>query len=351
MAVAKANLVSKLPIIFRFDASHDIGLGHAYRCFALIEYLALIRGIYSLVISTELPDFLVEKLRKLNTHVVLLEHGCDELLTIKQLSQYYQSRALFIDGYQFDEYYRRQLKSLNTKILCFDDLNSLTHLHSDLVINAVASAKQLDYSKSAPDATLLLGLPYSIIRNEFITAPKITFKVRKKLLINFGGSDVANLTIPLIEQLAYSQMLIDKADILVVTGGAYQQVDRLGELCHRLGIEYVHNSDDIATLLIQSKMAICAPGAMVYELAYCGVPSIFMSVADNQFLSAKAHQQAGWCQAINGLQKNSSDLALKQLNLLWSDQQQLQSMSLIASSLVDGLGVQRIVEKIEELIA
>jgi len=298
----------------------------------------------------QLPDYLLEKLSTFNATVITLTMAEDELSAIEKLSKQYVSRTLVLDGYQFNEVYRKNLANLGLEIICFDDINSIEYLHCDMLINALPLASQIGYQVTSPNSVHLLGLDYSIIRHEFIMAPKAAFAERKKLLINFGGSDTANLTIPLVRLLAKSPTLVAVSDVVVVTGGAYQNSDEVSEICNKVGFEYIHNCSNMALLLTQCRMAICAPGSMVYELAYCGVPSLFLTVADNQLLSAQAHQELGWCKVIDGLQDNCNKLAIEYLAELWDKQKQLQIMSTKAEQLVDGQGVKRIIDKIEGMM-
>lgn len=337
------------PIIFRFDASTEIGLGHAYRCLALIEYLENICTLECIVVARELPEYLQKKLNDFNSQVFFLE-GQDDLDFIRKLSFQYNSKAIVLDGYQFDQCYRKKLSEIGLKIICFDDINSLDNLHCHLVINALINAKNIGYQYSAPKAAHLLGLNYSIVRHDFLAASKVNFSQRTKLLINFGGSDTANLTLSLIHNLASFEINIQPENIIIITGGAYSSPDSIHHLCNEYGYTHLHNVNNMAEILTQCKMAICAPGSMVYELAYCGVPSIFLTIANNQLLSARAHQEMGWCEVIDGLQLDATKIALHRLNELWDKQEQLQQMYSLATTLVDGEGVRRIVDKIEKVI-
>jgi spore coat polysaccharide biosynthesis predicted glycosyltransferase SpsG len=107
----------------------------------------------------------------------------------------------------------------------------------------------------------------------------------------------------------------------------------------------------MASLLAECKMAICAPGSMVYELSYCAVPTLFLTVADNQKVSAQAHQKMGWCRVMDGLTSQNSVVAVELLIKLWNDKKQLLVMSNIAKNINDGQGVKRIIIKLEEIIS
>ena len=340
----------KLTYLFRFDASTQIGLGHAYRCLALIEYLALHRATQCLIIVKQLPEYLHHKLAEFSATVVTLNDSENEITEIEKLSQKYRSQLLILDGYQFDQCYRQSLAEMKLKIICFDDTNPFEKLYCDGVINALPFASTLGYQNSAPNASLLLGLQYSILREEFIRTYQIPFGQRTKLLVNFGGSDPANLTRPIIELLASYQDVIKPEDLLVVTGSAYLQFEKVNDFCLQAGIEHIHNCQNMAEQLSKCKMAVCAPGSMVYELSYCAVPTIFLTIADNQRLSALAHQNIGWCKVLDGLRENSVELATELLVSLWQDRNTLLGMSSIAKNVNDGQGVARIIDKIEEII-
>lgn len=336
----------KQALIFRFDASKSIGLGHAYRSMALIEKINLEKLCHVIVFTKQMPIFLIEKLQGFGAKVYWLDEQLSieqEILKIKEISHHINCKSLILDGYQFNDEYRKKLSLLPLQISCFDDVNDLNSLHCDLVINALPSAHLIGYDKSAPIATKLLGLSYSIIRQEFIKATSVEYHNRKSILVNFGGSDVLNFTIPTIKALISSH-LINHHKVVVVTGGAFEKETEVQALCLRAGFEHIHNCKKMSTILHQCKLAICAPGAIIYELAYCGVPSVFITVADNQLLSAEAHQHLGWCQVVDGQDVDAVEQAIKKSELLCDDTIKLTERSVRASSLVDGHGVDRIID-------
>lgn len=331
--------------VFRFDASQSIGLGHAYRCMALIERINVDSSINVIVIAKQLPVFLIEKLQGINAKVHLLDkcfNVLQEIQAIDNICHKVNCHSIILDGYQFDVLFRKALCSLQFHISCFDDLNNIDQLYCDLVINALPFAHSLGYENSAPKAQGLFGLPYSIIRQEFIKAPVIKYQHRKSILVNFGGSDVLNFTLPMVKHLMDSP-LVENHDIIVVTGGGFQHQAEVRTLCLMAGFEHIHNCNEMSAIMNKCKLAICAPGAIVYELAYCAVPSVFITVADNQLLSATAHQALGWCHVINGQEGNALEQAIQISELLCDDSIGLKQMSVKASLLVDGQGVERII--------
>lgn len=349
-------------LLFRFDASSSIGLGHAFRCCALIEYLDNNISSYAIqciVITKLLPEFLKEKVDNLGAQIEMIEESltlADEITIISAIVKKYSSPVLVLDGYQFNQYYRQQLEKINLdkhndnqlKVVVFDDTNELRGLYCAMVINALSDADQLGYENSAPKAKLLLGLSFSIIRQEFLSKNSSPYPERKLLLINFGGSDIGSLTLPVIKgvakKMADNQLDVSAGNIVVITGGGCENIEKIQDFCQKMNFRHIHQCNTMADLLNQTRLAICAPGAIVYELAYCQVPSVFLTIADNQLLSAKAHQKAGWGIVFDGRCNTGVEHALTQSAALWQDQAQLQNMSSIAGELVDGKGVVRIVD-------
>jgi len=320
---------------------------------ALIEVLSLQDNITCFVIARSLPDFIIKKLEALKAKLLMLDNDVEltfEIDSIKKFASQHQVTAIVLDGYQFDVQYRQALYASNLHVIAFDDSNELENLYCDLVINALPFASSIGYEKSAPQATHLLGLEYSIIRQEFLEQEVITFKKRNKLLVNFGGSDVANLTFSLVTKLLDLELIDSPEDIIVITGGAYSSPEKMNLLALKFGFQHIHNCQNMAEILPQCKLAICAPGSIVYELAFCGVPSIFLTVADNQLLSAQAHQNIGWCKVENGLENQGIEHALLHLSQLWSAPSELMKLLEIAINLIDGKGVKRICSAIKDLL-
>lgn len=339
-------------LLFRFDASSEIGIGHAFRCMALIERLTFYDNIDCLVIARSLPTFIVEKINELSAQLIMLHTSLtidDEVAEIKAIAKSNSAQIIVLDGYQFCGKYRHSLHSTDIKVIAFDDTNDLEKLFCDLVINALPFAASIGYDKSAPRAIHLLGLEFSIIRQEFLRNSRGEFADRNKLLINFGGSDTANLTLPVIKKLINIKLVDCAQNIIVITGGAFSDYEKVQALSGTLGFKYIHNCQNMAEILPLCKMALCAPGAIIYELAYCGVASVFLTVADNQLLSAQAHQTIGWCKVENGLQTQGVELAVQHLIALWDNIDTLENMSNTAQKLIDGNGVERICHVIKNM--
>lgn len=338
-------------IVFRFDASTKIGIGHAMRCLAVIELLNKYQ-VKVIVSACQLPSYIKDELYKHNVTINIQQSDIgstsdlSELLaTVKQ----HKIKTLVIDGYSFDEHYRYLLKERVSNLVTFDDTNDFSHLYCDLVINALITANSLGYELSAPQAKHLLGLKFSILRSEFLLIKRKPITKRQGVLVNFGGSDVNQLTLPAIKLIAVKLNFLPRPKVIVVTGGSCNNIEKITAACQQFDFEHHHNTNEVSSLMSQCALAICAPGSMVYELAYCHVPSVFLIVADNQMLSAQTQQAAGWCRVFNGRTKGALSLAINSAIDLWQDKAELKRMSKNANLLIDGKGTERIAQQIIKL--
>ena len=339
------------PVLFRFDASEKVGIGHAMRCLSVIEQIKKYH-VNVIVCAQQLPDYISEKFKIIDVPV-LYQQGevgsSSDLQELLDIVNNYSASTVVLDGYFFKKLYRQKLKENISNVVTFDDVNDLKQLYCDLIINALITANMLGYESSAAQAKHLIGLQYSIIRAEFLSLSLIPLEDRKCLLVNFGGSDVNQLTLPVIKLLAQNKSLVASAKIIVVTGGSCKNIKSIIDVCQKNGFEHHHNTNEISRLMNQSALAICAPGGTIYELAYCQVPSILLTVADNQKLSAKAHQAADWCKVFDGTTNSILPSVVSMASEFWKDKDKLKKMSKSASELIDGKGADRIAEQIIKL--
>lgn len=345
----------KLSIALRVDASSNIGVGHAMRCLALIQQ-ARIDDYSVVVLFKDLPVFIQAKYTSLGCELCPLTAASftDELTQIRSFIEKYKITLLLLDGYQFSEVYRAEIKkilfSLNILFAVFDDLNNSGNLYADFVINAFPNARTLDYALTADRAKLLLGLKYCVLRDEFYQCEAMEYNDRDKLVVSFGGSDIGNLTIPVIMFLAKYIPNNKSRHVQILIGGACVNCQEISSLCEQLGFECIIQADNMAELLSQAKMAIAAPGSLIYELAYFQVPSVFFTIADNQMLSAKTHQDAGWSLAFDGKNSESIENGLMASMALWLNNQKRFKMYQAAENLIVNDGPKKIINEFKRLV-
>lgn len=343
------------PIVFRVDASDQIGLGHMMRCIALAEALLAYKQKIVFAVNQKTKTQFGKRLKAFgDTQIVpaTISHH-QEAAWLKVLCDSLASRALVLDGYQFERGYRRELSASNVPLILFDDMNNSGELYADMVINGAGSADTLGYTKTAANAVLCLKDNYRVLRSEFSKHPEVSWPQRQGLCIVMGGSDPANLTLPLLTSLLESGF---SAPVTVVTGAAYPHVQAMNEFlsCHAtfLGtrLTHLHNCENMAQVFSHARLVISAAGSSQFELAACNTPAILLVIADNQIKATVHAEQQGWCQALDMRAEGAVEVVTRRALELWSNEKQLKHMHQTSKEHADAKGADRVAKKIMTLI-
>ncbi|MCW8931344.1 MAG: UDP-2,4-diacetamido-2,4,6-trideoxy-beta-L-altropyranose hydrolase [Gammaproteobacteria bacterium] len=333
----------KRKALFRLDSGGQYGLGHVMRSKALADAL--------LKINIECT-FAVQSV---HSNDAVLPHNLININTendFHSLAKAYD--VIIVDHYDYTTELFFQLSKIDhTVLVVLDDECNRGKLYADIVINPAAQAASLPYAETCPEAKWLFGFDYILLRSFFKELESqydeySYYEKRQSIVITFGGSDVTGLTLPLLKSIKNTSLM--SFDIIVVTGVGCQNSDEIETYCSELKMSYKHNVKNMAQLFLKAKLAISAAGSTAFELAYCGVPSIFAVVADNQLISIEDQCRQGWCQMVDcRKQNNVSDIIYYAEKLINSTQ--LKELSQLAQSLVDGKGAERIAQCIKSEIS
>jgi len=142
---------------------------------------------------------------------------------------------------------------------------------------------------------LLFGAQYALLRPEFIDARKKA-RIRNgnvnNILIFFGGTDLTNETEKAINALQNLPLNNFSATIIVGRNNPYRS--QIETLCMQFSnFSYRCQVDNIAELMVHSDLAIGAGGTTAWERCAMGLPSIMISVANNQDSICSYLQKAG----------------------------------------------------------
>lgn len=338
-------------LLIRADASPEVGLGHVMRCGCLQVALQPL-GIACYFAFRHMPESLQQRILEQGGQLVPLNTADlknDAEITL-HLARTLGAKAILLDGYQFDSAYQRRLFRQGPSLVLMDDINNRGRIYADLLINSLPHANQLSYAETAPEARSLLGLEYVLLRDEFrqLQAFATRSSERSRLLVNFGGSDILGLSLPVIRDLLKQDPHLP---ITLITGSGFSRSEDVEELlCLYPQLEHFHNCQEMARQFGRAGLALAAPGATIYELAALGVTSVFLICAENQELSAIAHESFGWCRTFDARCKNQYTKALQKTIELWGNPDQRDVMQEKARGLIDGLGMQRVAQEILYLI-
>jgi len=334
-------------VVFRVEGEPNIGLGHVMRCMALAQSLVQSGHVVNFFMSPRSQQFCCNRADWIGTILPMtdIESSTEPEWLAKQCIDLCAD-WLVLDGYQFDQAYRQLLQCHAFNLAVFDDINNSGALYADMVINGALNATSHHYHLTAPKALLAIGPSYQVLRQEFLQLTNRQWPDRNSLTLMFGGSDPNGLTNKALQSLDNANASMP---IIVITGAAYNGVSDLTNLIKNslLNITHLHDCQNMAAVLLNTKLALSAAGGSQFELLACATPSILVVVAENQTLASQNAAIQGWCQVVNS-DATSSDEWVTQGLSLWEQPERLLGMhqKALLYAVVDG--AKNIVELMSE---
>lgn len=328
-------------VVFRFDASYEIGIGHLMRCLALSEEL-IKRGDRCYFLSKIDDERLIKKYnvdyQKINTNTSLKK----DLEMLIKFSNNNDVDWIITDHYKIDSKYVKEIKQNGFNVLSVDDTAQI-HYYSDIVVNQNIGAKKLDFS-SERYTRFLLGPKYIIMRDDLLQREKKSENDKvKKILVTFGGSDSGNFTLKILKML---DSINENVEFLVVLGplnSFYEDIKRYARKTDN-EIKLIKSTEDMTKIYIESDIAISAGGITCYELAYFGIPNIIIPIADNQINSTKGLDETKVSIYLGERNMINAECLRKKIKELIKNDSLRQKMRRNGKKLIDGEGKKRIVD-------
>lgn len=301
-----------MEVVFRCDASLQIGTGHVMRCLTLANALKQ-KGHHCTFICKAHAGNLIEKIKK-NGHQAYalavaidsdkqvgdsayrLDHshwlGSSQALDATQCQQLLSHHTvdwLIVDHYALDREWENKLRAFTKNIMVIDDLADRGH-DCDLLLDQNLGTLDADYKGLVPShCELLTGTKYALLRPEFAQWRDYSLNRRqlepqlKTLLINLGGVDKDNVTTQILKALVNSSLPID-CSIQVIMGATAPHIESVSSIANELlwQTDIIVNADNMAELMANADLAIGASGSTTWERCCLGLPTIQLVTADNQ---------------------------------------------------------------------
>ena len=357
-----------MKILIRTDASVKIGTGHVFRCLTLANILKD-RGC-------KVTFCLIDISNSLNNKIVDLGHDLKLLPTNKILNKYHPEEEwvkkdqindcemaidvcqsfydlVIIDHYGLSIFWEKHSKKFAKKILVIDDL--LTRKHKcDFFLNQNLGFEISDYNLLINNSCIsFFGPQYAILREEFTKSKDSSLrrkesKTKNKIMISMGGADVDNVTKKIL-QIIGKLNLQTSFEIDVILGSANPWIKEVALFLKELKVNTKLHIDtqEISQIMSESDIAIGAGGSTSWERCCLGLPSIIISLAENQIAISKSLHACGAALYIGGLNQNNFDSKLvNAINTLLTDSILYEKMSRKSASIVDGHGTDKLIESL-----
>ncbi len=354
-------------VAFRVDASLRIGSGHVMRCLTLANALRK-RGVSCFFICREHEGNLIERIRQEIYEVVVLPRAVQED-TDKDFGQPIPAHShwlgaswqadmqqtiaaiaddsldwLIVDHYALDKRWEEKLRSHVKKIMVIDDLADREH-DCDLLLdqNLVANL-QTRYDEHVPaHCACLLGPEYALLQPEYAelhprTSPRIG--PVQRILVFFGGVDQHNLT-----GLALAALLrVDRNDIaidIVISPQSPNAAMIRAQAQQNANFTVVDRLPSLAPLMLKADLAIGAGGATSWERCCLGLPTLVITLAENQRPIAEKLHQRGLVRWLGHYETVTEDSIFHALLVVIEDAG-MEDWSRACMELTDGQGVERV---------
>ncbi|WP_028492442.1 UDP-2,4-diacetamido-2,4,6-trideoxy-beta-L-altropyranose hydrolase [Thioalkalivibrio sp. ALE19] len=366
----------KQTVVFRADASEQIGNGHVMRCLTLAEGLRE-RGHECHFICRQHEGNRIETIRGhgFSVHVLPLvtnnlgeNSGEAASPHVHWLGVSWETDArecleivgelnpdwLVIDHYALDARWERCVKAQGARVLVIDDLADRPH-EADLLLDQNLGRSAEDYTDLVPaGCRILVGPRYALLRPEFGQQREESLRGRRsprlqRLLVTMGGVDQHNATGKALSALR-SCPLPDDAEIEVVMGGNAPWLTEVREQCAAMPWPTRVQVDvqDMARRMVEADLAIGAAGSTSWERCCLGLPALMVVLAENQRSIGEALHSAGAGQMIG----TPDDLVV--LPRRWAslvEATALADTAMAASNLTDGNGTQMAIQEMESVSA
>jgi len=267
-------------ILFRADSSSTIGTGHIMRDLVLAKQYPKANIIFA---TQDLSGNINHKIIEAGYEIEIL--NSNDLQELDELIKKLSIDMIVIDHYEIDYKFEKQLSILNSQlsIMVLDD--TYEKHHCNILLNHNIYANKKKYKGLVPkNCELKCGSNYTLLRDEFIKEKerKKQFNIQHStfnILITMGGADYKNLNIKILKVLEDFENL----KIIVVTTNSNKNLEQLKKYCkNKKWIDLHINSNEIATLMVQSNFAIITPSVTANEVYFMELPFMAIKVADNQ---------------------------------------------------------------------
>ncbi len=361
-----------MKVLFRTDASLDIGTGHVMRCLTLAEALRD-HGAHCRFICRSHPGNLIREIGQRGFDVFELPYesnwtGTEATQSVHAawLGAEWKADAeqtkvcageaaadwLIIDHYALDSRWERALAPHYRKLMVIDDLADRPHA-CNLLLDQTFGRDSADYRSLVPaDCHLLCGSQYALLRPEFAALRPYSLQRRarpvlRELLIAMGGIDKDNATGQVLKALRSCSLPAD-CRITVVMGATAPWLDEIRTQAQDMPwpTRVQMGVTDMAQRMADSDLAIGAAGATSWERCCLGLPTIMLVLAANQRKIAQGLERSGAAKLIKLGHSGTAQLR-ESLRPLINDVAQLMGMSDCAASVVDGSGVDAVMRQME----
>lgn len=325
-------------------------MGHIMRCLALAQEWRDNGGTVTFVMSgagQKIVSRLADEQMDICTISAVVGSNEDISETIR-CAEETNTEWIIIDGYHFGADYQRVVKQSGKKILFLDDYSHSDHYFADLVLNQNIYAEKCHYKNREPYTKILLGPRYFLLRREFWPWHEWSRQippVARKILVTLGGSDLENQTLNVIN--AIKRIKNQKVEVRILVGSANPHIPSLKSAISDVSSQFriFESVTNIPEMMAWADLAVSGGGGTCYEMAFMGLPTSIIVLADNQAPNAEWLQRDGFALNLGYYKQVSSRDIHEGISRLINDQALRSTMSKHGREIVNGTGPSEVIRE------
>lgn len=337
-------------IVFRVDASVEIGTGHVMRCLTLADELKK-RGMPVMFLCQQLGGNLLAVIAQRGFPVKTLssiggeEEDAEECThLVKEMGRV---SLLVVDHYGLGEMWETKMRRSIERIMVIDDLANRRHYCDFLLdVNLVKGMESRYRGLIPPHCISFLGPGYALLRPEFWRVRRAMRKRKgeiERIMVVFGGSDPMGET----ARVMAARSFVKKKGLQwnVILGPAFQgKRDIVRQFFQDPDVRFFCGIKNMAQQMEMADLAITAGGSTTWERYCLGLSALLIAAAENQVPVCEYGQELGIDRYLGRGETVSPEQMASELENLLSSPQWLLQAEKKAMELVDGKGTLRVVK-------
>ena len=294
-------------IFFRVDTHFKIGLGHIYRCLKLTSYIDNISNITFICKKYKNFDFRQKEfmnniykkiIKKFKIQFLYIENDNDikkemgtwfgenyKLDAYKTIKILKNCDILIVDHYSVDYRWENIVKKYTKKLIVIEDFVGRKH-NCDLIINGLVTDLSVYKNLVNDSCKIYFGNEYLIIGNQFFNQ-NIKLRQKDRICVFISGSDITNETYKIVKSLKKIN-LNKKYKFDIIIGGLNINYNSIIQICNDENFFIHYNIDNIWEIYNKSYISIGALGQGSLERIALKIPSIMITLTENQLLVSKS---------------------------------------------------------------
>lgn len=333
---------------FRVDGGniYSIATGHIARCLKLAEYINLREKTEICFIMKDYPEGI--DLVRNKFEVFTLDKGIGKKDEARILRESINAGSYFIcDLRGVDDAYISEIKKTGATFILFDDMG-IENVHPDILINPTPFCYEEYNRNKYPGMTLLLGEEFFFIRPELSSKAysRNFIKDRRSIMASFGGADPLNITEFFIQKIVPK---LGAYDISIVLGPAYAKKE---EIINKYGaldmIRFFTQVFPLDSMLLNHDIVFVCGGDTCVEATRSGAATFIISSIDYEKKLGQLLDKKGMAYFVADIEDIKSGKFSRDYLGALKNKERLKSLSFHGMTLVDGRGLERIYNYLQE---